>query len=259
MPWTLARGRVDVWCADTRAGTVAAATRARHLLSLAERARHERMTHPRARDHFLLGRVVLRLALSRYAAVHPAAWTFGAPPGRRPEIAAPATGVRLRFSVSHTDGCVACAVAAEDAVGVDVEAVSRPVHVGRMAARWFAAAEHAALALLPPAQRRRAFFALWTLKEAWVKARGDGLTVPLDRCAFDLRGGRVQARFAADAGDDAGWRFVLRHPGPRHVLAVALPRGGPVVVRVRRLDRHAWRAGVRWARDAPRPHSAPSF
>src|SRR5262249_38781671 len=95
------------------------------LLSPDEDERRQRYALVRNRHQFLLARGLLRTTLSRYADAPPAAWVFPATGHGKPEIAAPAGLPPLRFNLSHTDGLVACAVAAGREVGVDVEDVGR--------------------------------------------------------------------------------------------------------------------------------------
>jgi 4'-phosphopantetheinyl transferase len=120
-------------------------------------------------------------------------------------------------------------------VGVDAEDVERPGDRDRLAARRFTPEENAALARLPPADRRRRFFEYWTLKEAYVKARGTGLTIPLAHVAFRIVDGEPVRLMATPHLDDdpARWHLALLRPTDRHVVAVALERGGAGVPEIR--------------------------
>src|SRR5262249_397343 len=136
----------------------------------------------------------------------PSAWRFTSSEHGRPEIVSPEVAPRLRFSLSHTRTVVACAVGAELDIGLDVEDVARdaPLDV----AERFAPSERAALEALPSHERKRRFFVYWTLKEAYAKARGLGLSLPLDQAVFDLSGREIRVSFGSSAEDDAGaWRF----------------------------------------------------
>jgi 4'-phosphopantetheinyl transferase len=109
-------------------------------------------------------------------------------------------------------------------VGVDVEATDGPGSTTEIAEHFFAPPEIAELRLISARQRRERFFQYWTLKESYIKARGAGLTLPLDQFWFSLLPGRpIEIRFARGFDDDPGrWRFALRRPSPRHQLAIAL-------------------------------------
>ena len=198
------------------------------LLSAEEHARMGRLVFERDRQRFLLTRALVRNMLSRYAGVAPADWQFIANAHGRPEILDRPEGVPdLRFNISHTDGLIACAVTIGREVGVDVE------HVGRhltqdIAARFFAPAEVAHLKSLPEAEQERVFFDYWTLKEAYIKARGFGLALPLGEFAFQLApGGAPSIHIEPSLNDDpATWQFLQDWPTPTHRLGLAVRRTG---------------------------------
>jgi len=200
----------------------------RALLSAEERERYGRLEVEAARDEFLVGRALARHALSRHAQVPLAEWRFSVGPYGRLEPAAPAHEPRLRFSLSHAAGVVACAVAEEVAVGVDVELVDERRADEALAKRFFAPAEVRDLLALPAIERSRRFFEHWTLKEAYLKARGLGLAIPLDRFWFRLGGGApIAVTFAPSLDDDpARWQFAQRRLFTRHLLAVAVATKG---------------------------------
>ena len=221
--------------------------RADALLSRGERLRRDRFMFERNRREFLLTHALLRLALSRHApAVGPREWTFREGPHGRPEIDGPTRAPRLAFNISHTEGLGACLVADEGEVGVDVEAVDRPRdpvrarNLAGIAENFFAPYEIGALRALPELEHRARFFTYWTLKEAYIKARGLGLALPLDRFWFELQGERgalptgIRIDIAPELHDDAArWVFTLRAPSARHLLATALagpPSAAPIVV-----------------------------
>src|SRR5262249_28670043 len=150
---------------------------------------------------------------------------FAADTHGKPFVQAPTTPPPLRFNLSHTDGLVACVVARGLDVGVDVEDVGRRCDVLGLARSCFAADEVAHLERLPAAARPDAFFDFWTLKEAYVKARGLGLALPLKEFAFELRDdGQARARFTSAGEDPAHWQFARLRPTVRHRLAVAVHR-----------------------------------
>jgi 4'-phosphopantetheinyl transferase len=232
---------VHVWFARSdEVADPAAATACDVLLSDDERARHRRLL--RGGEEYRAAHALLRSSLSRYVDVNPRSWTFVATSHGRPEIAAPAaTG--LRFSLSHTPGLVACAVTRSREVGVDVEDARRTDVGAGVAERFFAPAEVATLDALTPAARASRFFELWTLKESYVKARGLGLSLPLDGFAFRVEPpSTVRVAFAPAVRDDArAWQFALFRPTTRHVLALAVRTGAgpPCAIGVR----HARPAG----------------
>ena len=193
------------------------------LLSEEERARARRFRFDVDRRRFTVARGLVRRMLSRQVDVAPADWRIEADAQGRPFVAAPADGGNLRFSASHTEGLVLCAVAVGRAIGADVERVRERAPL-EVAGRFFAPSEVAALDAFPPGEQGDAFFRFWTLKESYAKARGLGLSLPLRQLAFDLDGG-PRAAFDPALGDDpAAWRFFSLRPTPRHRAAICAGR-----------------------------------
>ena len=220
----LADDDVCVWLAETAAWSAPEdRQRLMMLLSEEERARFQRFHFDEDRLAFLVAHGLVRMALSRYAPVAPAEWTFSADSYGKPSIAAPAS--TLSFSLSHTRSLVACAVVRGRPVGVDVEDASRPAPL-EIAERYFGPGERRDISATDPDQRTRRFFEYWTLKEAYVKACGLGLSLPLDR--FELRRdaeGAWRIAFAPPPLDDpAAWWF-RAWSTPTHQAAVALRTG----------------------------------
>jgi len=143
-----------------------------------------------------------------------------------PEIDVPKLG-HLRFNLSNTRGLVTCAVALEGEIGVDVEVLDRAGGLLEIAERFMAAPESKDIRALPPDAQDLRFFTYWTLKEAYIKARGMGLSIPLDKFWFLLNGeasasSPTRLVMAPEMDDDAsGWSFAQFQPTERHLLAVA--------------------------------------
>jgi 4'-phosphopantetheinyl transferase len=217
---------VHVWHIDPERVTDSE-LRARYLalLSSEERARYERFLVDRPRHEYLVAHALVRLVLSRYASVQPKAWQFAAGPSGKPAIAGPPGHSWLRFNLSHTRGLCACAVARDLDVGVDVEVNDRPVSEALMAS-CLTAEERAQVAPWPEGQRSRIFLDFWTLKEAYLKARGVGLSIAPNALSFRLGPGEsASVSFAAAVEDDPSlWQFVRLPPTITHCLAVAVRR-----------------------------------
>jgi len=210
------------------------------------------MATPAARCEHLAGRALLRTVLSRHAEVAPTAWRIEEDDRGKPFIAAPA-GAGLSFNLSHAGGVVVCAVTtSERRIGVDVEDLRRKVAVLKVAERFFAPAEARQLAALPPGEQIQRFYALWTLREAYLKARGLGLALPLDRLEFRLDGPRPRLLYRPGDGDaDAAtcWDFWRVRLAPAHTVALAAERTAtdgdapapePRVHRLGRLGANGW-------------------
>ena len=154
------------------------------LLDDTETARAARFLRAANRDEFVAAHGLKRLILGEILGVAPKSLRFRTDlPGGKPMLDLPGAP-KIRFNLSHTGGLVACAVACGIEVGIDVEAIDRPVDPG-LVKHYFAPDEAAWLADFEGAQRDEKFMALWTLKEAVIKALGLGLSVGLDR--FSVR------------------------------------------------------------------------
>jgi len=222
------QGRIDIWLARPESARDAAVLRrCKEILNPQEidscAAYHREADRHRA----LVSRALLRETLSRYAPVHPGDWEFVVGAHGKPAIAAPA-GLRLRFNLSHTGSLVACVLTLDDEIGVDLEDTTRVLDPLELAERVFSPEELAALQSLAPQPRRQRFFENWTLKEAYLKARGLGFALAPQSARFDLgERGRVRANFTPVAEDlPAGWWFALLGAQPGHVIALATRNGG---------------------------------
>jgi 4'-phosphopantetheinyl transferase len=208
------------------------------LLAPEERERRDRYRFERDRRSYLATRALVRTVLSRYAAVAPEDWRFAAGEHGKPHVAGPGGAPRIEFSLSNTAGLVACAVSwAHARVGVDTEALDRPGELVTVADRFFSPKEVGALRSLAGDQQRRRFYSYWTLKESYIKARGLGLSLPLDQFTFLLDDGpEIGVAFDPRLGDEPSrWRFALLDASPRHLVAVGVDTGGaPLSLRAAR-------------------------
>ena len=194
------------------------------IISPAERERADRFLRESDRRQFLLAHGLVRAALSAVApAVDPAGWQFVTDPHGRPFVAGPVGAGLLHFSLSHAEGCVACVISASEAIGVDVEHNGRGAAVREIAGRTFSPEELEALKGLSPQEQTDRLFDYWTLKEAYIKARGLGLRLPLAQISMNIvPGQKVTVAFAPGFGDEPQrWQFTQMKPSPRHMLAVA--------------------------------------
>jgi 4'-phosphopantetheinyl transferase len=201
----------------------------RDLLSVGEKEQQTRFYFARDRQRYLVTRVLVRTVLSRYASIRPTEWTFIANAYGRPEIGnAQAKDFNLSFNVSHTHHLIVLAVTEQRALGVDVEnIIARGASID-IADRLFAPAEVVALAAVPHHQQQYRFFEYWTLKEAYIKARGLGLSLPLDKFSFHYpKDGAVALTIHPELADDAArWQFWQFRPKPKYLVAVCAERAG---------------------------------
>jgi 4'-phosphopantetheinyl transferase len=191
-------------------------TRCHSVLDEGERTRRARFMRESDRDLYLIAHGQLRLSLSEVIAMPPGDWRFGAGPHGRPFISSPSARA-LHFSLSHSDGLVAIAIARTADVGVDVERTTRRVEFELVARRVFTAREIAWMD-----GRRDRFFVLWTLKEAYAKARGQGFAIDFRRIGFAEQDGQYAIDVDASLGHQGEWQFEVTQPTPEHVCAVAI-------------------------------------
>ena len=217
--------RIDLWCAFL--ADIDAARRWGEypaLLDAEERRRGQRLRMSADRRRHLAARALARTVLSRYAPVAPGKWVFEPDAHGRPRIRAPQPAP-VEFNIAHSGELVVLAVGPGGALGVDVEALQRRTDTVALE-RYFAPAECAALGALGAEARRRRFFELWTLKEAYLKARGVGLRLPLGGFAFDLAepGALALSFTGAFADQSARWAFAQLTLRGQYVVAVCAER-----------------------------------
>lgn len=194
----------------------------RHTLAPDEQARAERFFFPRDRDRFILRRGLLRILLGGYLELDSGRlhFTYGA--GGKPALAPLFRGAQLRFNVSSSAGLVLYAVTRGREVGVDIEAVQPAIARERIPEHFFSPGEIAALRALPVDAQVEAFFACWTRKEAYVKARGEGLVQRLDSFGVTLIPGEPAALLCARDGAEEASRWSLQALAPGRGYAAAL-------------------------------------
>ncbi len=226
----IAPGEIHVWLSFyDEIVDLGLRARYRELLSSKEKMQEGRFYFARDRLRYLVTRVLVRTVLSRYAFINPTEWIFITNPHGRPEVCnAEAKDVNLSFSVSHTHHLIVLAVTKHRSLGVDVENIiscEAPIDV---AVRFFAPAEVSALMAVPRHQRQYRFFEYWTFKEAYIKARGVGLSLPLDKFSFGYPNDwTVDLTIHPDLADDASrWQFWQFRPRPEYLVAICAERAG---------------------------------
>jgi 4'-phosphopantetheinyl transferase len=186
-------------------------------LASVEKARADRFVFQRDRNAFIAARGILRELLGRYVNRDAAHLEFDYGAQGKPSLRAESSQKLVRFNVSHSHGMALLAFALDRHVGVDVELI-RPDFAGeRIAERFFSPQEVAELRSLPPTLQDEAFFLCWTRKEAYIKARGEGLQIPLTSFHVSLTPGKPEL---VQAADSSRWSLRSLRPGPRYVGAV---------------------------------------
>ena len=145
-------------------------------LSADEHARAERYHFAYDRHHFIVARGLLRSILGNYVHVEPDHLQFNSGPHGKPALAQTSSRNVLRFNLSHSQGLALYAFTRDREVGIDLEYIRPIAEAQQIAERYFSVQVRNTLRNLPPAELSRQFFIYWTRMEAYLKARGDGLT-----------------------------------------------------------------------------------
>jgi 4'-phosphopantetheinyl transferase len=179
------------------------------------------------RISYLVGHALLRTALSSYTGVPPEEWVFTCSPTGRPEILGVKDSPPFRFNISRTRGMQACLIVLSIDAGVDIENTGRDIDPIGIAEQLFSQEEICDLRSLPEALQRERFFSYWTLKEAYSKALGMGLSLPFNLFRFDLDSSGAPRLCASRVHNDDPlcWQFAQLSPAPSYVLSAALRRG----------------------------------
>jgi 4'-phosphopantetheinyl transferase len=203
------------------------------LLSNEERVTLARFVFPEDRHLYLVSRALVRTALSKYINIPAEQLIFILNPCGRPELSLPASCPPITFNLTHTRGLAACLIAVDMQVGVDVENAARPIFCMNLAANSLSPLEFADLQSLPDRDRSHRFFEYWTLKESYIKARGMGLSLPLQKVSFHRERGTVRVSFDSSLADhSANWQFALYSPRPGYILATGVRRPPGTQVRI---------------------------
>jgi 4'-phosphopantetheinyl transferase len=194
------------------------------ILSADETTRARRFYFVNDRERYIIGRGLLRRLLASYLDLEPSQiqFTYGA--CGKPELRAKKKGNELRFNLSHSKDLLIYAFCWDRLVGIDVEHIHSMPDEQRLAEEFFSAPESAFLQALSGNQRLEAFFKLWTCKEAFLKATGDGLAKSMDQFEIQLAGGEL-ARLVSIEGDPnqaVCWHLETFEPVPGYQAALAI-------------------------------------
>jgi 4'-phosphopantetheinyl transferase len=194
------------------------------LIDADEYEHYRRLRLPDHKLEYLASHALLRYVLTLYYPGRaPSDWVFQRNSHGKPSLVAEqADELGIAFNLSHTNGMGLCAVAPKGEVGVDVEYHANSQGLLDVADHYFSDTEVEDLFRLPKDEQENSFFHYWTLKEAFIKARGEGLAIPLDSFSFVFRDGGITFVPPENALlSEQQWNFKLFHPGERYTAAVA--------------------------------------
>ena len=229
---------VHIWEADFDAVSNRV-SELRETLSKTEVKRADRFMHARAHDRFVLGRGITRTLLGAYLEVSPRELSFIYADSGKPSIGS-SNPLDIRFNLSHSGPVALVAVTRGREIGVDVEEAGRRVSDERIARRFFASSEVEQLEALPAGERRSGFLRCWTRKEAYVKARGEGmLSTPPNSYAVSVAPEAPALLHVDGEGAEAiaRWRLEDLSEAGRYIAAVCAEAEGGW-----RLCRRSWPA-----------------
>jgi len=217
MEWEQIGDEIHVWHAalDRDENVIA---QLETTLSLEENARADRFHFANDKNRFVVARGLLRELLGRYLHQAPASLEFSYGQHGKPSLSGGNVSSGLCFNLSHSSGLVVYAIARERNLGIDVEHVRAEFAGEDIARRYFSVREVSDLRTLPPEAKVEGFFHCWTRKEAYLKATGMGLQIPLDSFSVSLL---PENPVLFLGGVEACWHLAAYHPAGGYVAAVA--------------------------------------
>ena len=223
---SLSENQVHVWRVFLNAAQEVR-DRLEAVLSEEERRRASQFYFERDRHRWIIARGTLRMLLSHYLHLPPEKLLFAYNEYGKPALA-PSHESRLEFNLSHSRDVALYALTHGRQVGVDVEYMKDDIAYDELAQVSFSPNEQALLRSLPLEAKRKAFFNCWTRKEAYIKARGLGLSLPLHLFDVSLLPSEPIALLASreDPGEVKRWTFQNLYPGTGYAAALAVEGSG---------------------------------
>lgn len=225
----LTPGEAHIWCAYLNQDCWTIEFLA-DVLSPDEHQRADRYCYKRDREHFKVARGILRTILSRYVKIPPRQLRFSHNQYNKPTLIHETHDNLLHFNISHSQSVALFAITGGLEVGIDIEFVREDFASLEIAERFFSPAEVAMLRALAPDSQTAAFFNCWTRKEAYIKARGEGLSRPLDQFTVSLVPGEPAALLMTDDDPQEASRWSLIELSPAQGYRAALVVEGSIPV-----------------------------
>jgi len=218
---TLSDNEVHVWRTSLNVPS-ALVQSLQHTLSPDEVERADRFHFERDHNHFIVARGILRTLLGRYLNISPSQLRFRYNPYGKPELASPSTS--LHFNISHSHELALFAFAQNRELGVDVEFMNRDIAYDELAQHTFSRYEVAIVRTLSGDAKRQGFFNCWTRKEAYIKARGMGLSLDLTSFDVSLRPDEPSTLLQSreNPREVTRWRFEALNVGAGYAGALAV-------------------------------------
>jgi 4'-phosphopantetheinyl transferase len=189
-----------------------------------ELSKAERFRFQKDRQRFIVTRALLRAILSRYLDTEPGELRFSISEYGKPALIPPSAQDTINFNVSHSHRLALYAITHNDPVGIDLEYIRPLSEVDQIAKRSFSAQENAVFSAFTQTQKLEAFFKYWTRKEAYLKAIGEGLSLPMDQFDVSLDPGESVNLSSVRGDSQEVSRWFLREliPATGYVAALAM-------------------------------------
>ena len=220
---TLDLGEIHVWRVSL-AQTESCLQSLQQTLSTDERTKADRFRFPKDRSQFIVSRGALRAILSRYLNISSHILRFDYNPYGKPSLIVAQGGNTLRFNLSHSRGMALIALTKNRDIGVDIEGINPNFSCLEIAEKFFSPLENSVLGSLPEHLQATAFFTCWTRKEAYIKAVGKGLSIPLNQFDVSLAPGEPAALLNVEGNPEevSKWSLIELFPSSDMVAAVAV-------------------------------------
>jgi 4'-phosphopantetheinyl transferase len=221
----LGEDEVQLWRVDLEA-IRSHESRWQELLSPDERSRAARFHFAADRQRFVASRAWLRTILAAFLVTAPSELDFSYSKNQKPFLSSAYADSGITFNISHSGGIALYAFARHREIGVDVEQVRRDFDAESIAHRFFSASEQKQLAALPESEKVEAFFRCWTRKEAYIKATGEGLSLPLSQFDVSLEALETNGLLATRPDPAEAEQWMIREvPGGAGYSAALCVRG----------------------------------
>ncbi len=220
---TLDLGEIHVWRVSLDQ-TESCLQSLQQTLSTDERTKADRFRFPKDRSQFIVSRGALRAILSRYLNISSHILRFDYNPYGKPSLIVTQGGNTLRFNLSHSRGMALIAITKNRDIGVDIEGINPNFSGLEIAEKFFSPLENSVLRSLPEHLQATAFFTCWTRKEAYIKAVGKGLSIPLNQFDVSLAPGEPAALLNVEENPEEAskWSLIELFPSSDMVAAVAV-------------------------------------
>jgi 4'-phosphopantetheinyl transferase len=193
----------------------------RSLLTEEETKRKNRYVFEKSRRQYLIARALLKTLLADYTNQSPHKIYFNVNKYGKPSLRQNNHSNPIQFNLSHTERLIICGFSLTNYIGVDIENFTRKNSTLKIAKRFFSAIEYNDMKTLIQSKMEERFFHYWTLKESYIKAKGKGLSIPLDKFHFKIINDSLH--FESDLEDNPKeWNYWLLKPTKNHFGAISV-------------------------------------